>query len=88
MNGGGWVRTNRLIFAALLASGAAMAAATISPAAELPTLRSAPPKHARTCNVGGMAGYQVAGSSVCVKISGYVSVGAEAGNTKSSPPSK
>jgi hypothetical protein len=85
MNGGGWVQKNTLVLAALLASGAAMVAATHAPAAELPTLRSAPSKHARTCNVGGMVGYQVAGSSVCVKISGYVSVGAEAGNTKSSP---
>lgn len=82
------MRANGLVLAVLLASSAAMAAFTLARAAELPTLRSAPPRHARACNVGGMAGYLIAGSNVCVKIGGYVSVGVEAGNAKSSSSSK
>jgi len=48
-------------------------------AAELPTLRAPPQKHAKSCRVGGMEGYYLAGSSVCVRISGYVAGGVETG---------
>jgi hypothetical protein len=55
--------------------------------AELPNKRAAPASdHARKCNVGGMEGTMIAGTTVCVKISGYVSGGVEAGNLKG--PSK
>jgi uncharacterized membrane protein (UPF0136 family) len=57
---------------------------TAAVAAELPTMRSEPAKRARSCRVGGMEGYYVAGSSVCVKVSGYVSAGVEAGKGSSS----
>ena len=61
-----------------------MALASAAAAAELPTMRSEPQKHARTCRVGGMEGYYVAGSNVCVKVSGYVSAGMAAGKSLSS----
>jgi hypothetical protein len=48
-------------------------------AAELPTMRAAPPKHARSCRVDGMDGYYLAGSAVCVRVSGYISGGVEMG---------
>jgi hypothetical protein len=51
-------------------------------AAELPTTRSAPQKHAKTCNVDGMAGYSVPGSTFCVRLGGYISGGVAAGNVK------
>jgi hypothetical protein len=64
----------------------AIAGVTAS-AAELPNRRAAPiADHAKKCTVGGMEGTQVAGTSVCVKIGGYVSGGVEAGNLKG--PSK
>lgn len=53
-------------------------------AAELPTMRAAPQKHAKACRVGGMEGYYVAGSTVCVRVSGYVSAGVEMGKSSSS----
>jgi hypothetical protein len=56
-------------------------------AAELPNKRAAPASdHARKCNVGGMEGNMVAGTTLCVKIGGYVTGGVEAGNLKG--PSK
>ncbi|MGD0721859.1 MAG: porin [Roseiarcus sp.] len=45
-------------------------------------MRAPPPKPARACNIGGMNGYVIPGTSTCVKISGYVSAGVEAGNAK------
>ena len=61
---------------------AAIAAVFGAQAAELPTMKSARPEHVMACNVGGMAGVLVAGSAMCVKISGYVSGGVEAGAAK------
>jgi hypothetical protein len=63
---------------------ASLAAATFlgAAAAELPTVRAAPPKGARKCNIGGMEGVQLPGSTVCVKLGGYVTGGVAAGNTK------
>jgi hypothetical protein len=54
-------------------------------AAELPTIKSAPPVRLRACSVGGMAGVVIPGSGACVKISGYVSGGVELGNVKQQP---
>jgi Porin subfamily len=48
-------------------------------AAELPTLKPAPTEHAKSCNVGGMTGLMMPGSDTCVKVGGYVSVGATVG---------
>ncbi len=59
---------------------AGMTFASAVAAAELPTLRSEPAKQARRCRVGGMEGYYVAGG-VCLKVSGYVSAGVEAGKS-------
>jgi hypothetical protein len=77
------------IFGLLLASGTVIFAAA-GQAAELPTMRVAPPQHSRTCHVGGMEGVVIPGSSACVKVSGYISVGATAGDLKqpygSTPP--
>lgn len=56
-----------------------LAACIGAAAAELPTMRAPPPKHAKSCRVGGMEGYYLAGSSVCVRLSGYVSGGVEMG---------
>ncbi len=69
-----------------LAAGMAFvfAAGAGAGAAELPTMRSPPPKHARPCRVGGMEGYYLAGSNVCVRVSGYVSAGVAAGKSWSS----
>ena len=63
----------------LLAGVIVLAGLAAPAAAELPTMRAAPPKHARTCRVGGMDGYYLAGSAVCVRVSGYVSGGVEMG---------
>jgi Porin subfamily len=54
-------------------------------AAELPTLKPAPTEHVRACNVGGMTGVMAPGSETCVKIGGYISVGASVGNVSHSP---
>jgi hypothetical protein len=64
----------------------ALAVASVSAqAAELPNKRAAPANdHVKKCNVGGMEGTVVAGTTICVKIGGYVSGGVEAGNLKSS----
>lgn len=64
-------------FAGALA--AIVLASDVSAAAELPTMRAPPQKHAKSCRVGGMEGYYINGSSVCVRVSGYVSGGAEMG---------
>jgi hypothetical protein len=56
-----------------------LAACVAAAAAELPTMRAAPQKHAKSCRVGGMEGYYLAGSSVCVRVSGYVTGGVEMG---------
>ncbi len=70
------------LMASVLGSAAAIVAVVGAQAAELPTMKPAPPQHVRTCNVGGMAGVLVPGGNACVKISGYVSGGVEAGNVK------
>jgi len=66
----------------LLASSLAAATFLGATAAELPTMRAAPPKNARKCNIEGMEGVQLPGSNVCVKLGGYVSGGVSAGATK------
>jgi len=68
---------------ARLALLALLAASVGANAAELPS-RAAKPKaddKARVCEIGGERGFAVPGGG-CVKISGYVSVGAAAGNVK------
>jgi hypothetical protein len=72
-------------FSAKTVWAAGLAAVTLAfgaQAAELPTMRASPPKRAKACRVGGMEGYYVAGGSVCVKVSGYVSGGVEIGKSK------
>lgn len=66
----------------LLGSVGTFVAAVVAQAAELPTMKSARTEHVKTCNVGGMAGVVIPGSDTCVKISGYISGGVEAGNVK------
>ena len=51
-------------------------------AAELPNLRAPPPKPAKKCQIGGMQGVLVPGTSMCVKVSGYVSGEVAAGNVR------
>jgi hypothetical protein len=61
----------------------AAAASVVAPrAAELPTMKPAPAAPLKKCNIGGMEGVVIAGSSACVKIGGYVSGGVEVGNVK------
>jgi porin-like protein len=67
---------------ALASCAAAAGFAVAASAAELPTMRAPPPRPARACNVGGMNGYVIPGTSTCVRISGYVSAGVEAGNAR------
>ena len=67
----------------LLGASTALVALFSAQAAELPTMRSAPTQeNAKTCTIDGMAGFRVAGSNMCVRISGYVSGGVEAGNSR------
>jgi hypothetical protein len=54
----------------------------VAAAAELPTTRSAPPKRAQICHVGGMTGVIAAGG-LCIKVSGSVTAGVDVGNLKS-----
>jgi hypothetical protein len=62
----------------VLGAGIAIAAQ----AAELPNMKAAPTERVKKCNVGGMAGVVIPGTSTCVKIGGYVSGGVEAGDVK------
>ena len=64
----------------------ALAAFATARAAELPTMRAPPPKHAKACRVDGMDGYYLADSRVCVRVSGYISAGVAVG--KGWTPSK
>jgi Porin subfamily len=57
-------------------------AAAAASAAELPTMKPAPDAPRKSCTVGGMAGFLIPGTGACVKIGGYVAVGAEAGNVR------
>lgn len=63
-------------------AGAAILAAVGALAAELPTMKPAPSRPARSCPVGGMAGVIVAGSGLCVRVGGYVSGGVELGSVR------
>jgi hypothetical protein len=63
---------------ALLAAAATLLAAQAS-AADLPTSKAAPVEGVVVCNVGGMAGFAIPGSSACLKLSGYVSGQAQIG---------
>jgi hypothetical protein len=49
-------------------------------AADLPNRGATPAEYVAICNVGGMAGFTIAGSGACLKISGYWSAQAEVGN--------
>ena len=71
-------RMRRTEFAGALAA-IVLATGVSAAAAELPTMRAPPQKHAKSCRVGGMEGYYINGSSVCVRVSGYVSGGVEMG---------
>jgi hypothetical protein len=71
-------RVKSVLLASLLAATTFLGAA----AAELPTMRAAPSKGARKCNIAGMEGVQLPGSNICVRLGGYVSGGVAAGNTK------
>ncbi len=66
-----------------LAVLAVLASITVLRAAELPSQyqKSKPPAAARHCDIGGSPGMQSA-NGVCVKVSGYVSVGFTAGRLK------
>jgi hypothetical protein len=66
----------------VLGSTAAIMAAVVALAAELPSMKSTSTQHAKACNVGGMAGVVIPGSDMCVKIGGYISGGVEAGNLR------
>jgi hypothetical protein len=66
----------------VLGSAAALLLVAAAQAAELPSMKPAPAAPVKKCNVGGMAGVVIPGSGACVKISGYVSGGVEAGNLK------
>ena len=58
----------------------ALLASTPAGAADLPTRKAAPVEGVAVCNVGGMAGFVLPGSSACLRISGYVSAQAQAGS--------
>jgi hypothetical protein len=63
-------------------AGAAGVAAVASSAAaaDLPSRKAAPIAGVGICNVGGMAGFLIPGSEVCLRISGYVSGQAQVGS--------
>jgi len=63
-----------------LGLGGAVVLAASAGAADLPTRKSAPVEGVAICNVGGMAGFLIPGSSSCLRISGYVSAQAQAGS--------
>jgi hypothetical protein len=66
--------------AAMLGGVAVLALAAPAKGAELPASPEQPPQFLATCAVGDMTGYLVAGSGICLNISGYVSGLAEVGN--------
>jgi len=80
VNGDCDLRISGVTTGALLGLAIASAQVAAAQAAELPNMRAAPAAPVKKCNVGGMAGVVVPGSGACVKISGYVSGGVEAGN--------
>jgi hypothetical protein len=51
-------------------------------AAELPTMRAPPPKAAVKCQIGDMKGVMLPGTSVCLKMSGYVSGSVQMGTVR------
>ena len=51
-------------------------------AAELPTMRAPPPKAAVKCQIGDMKGVMLPGTSICLKLSGYVSGSVQAGTIR------
>jgi hypothetical protein len=68
----------------MVSSVAVMSVAETAPAADLPTKKAAPTEYVKICNVGGMAGFIIPGSSACLKISGLTTGQIAAGNTKTS----
>jgi hypothetical protein len=68
----------KLAIALLLASTVAVAAAS---GAELPSRNAPPPAaKAKTCSIGGVPGFTLPGSDVCVRIGGSVSAQVSAGS--------
>jgi hypothetical protein len=62
-----------LIRSALLGLAAGLAAGAIAEAADLPSGKAAPAaEYVRICNVGGVTGWVLPGSDICVKLSGYM----------------
>jgi hypothetical protein len=51
-------------------------------AAELPAMRPPPPKAAVKCQIGDMKGVMLPGTSVCLKMSGYVSGSVQMGTVR------
>ena len=70
---------SRPVTALLPGLAAALGVAAFAQAAELPNLKAPPPRPARACAIDGMKGFVAAGSETCVRISGYISAGVEAG---------
>ncbi|HTR15313.1 MAG TPA: hypothetical protein VMI72_19215 [Roseiarcus sp.] len=66
---------------AMIGIFAAVTAVSAASAAEMPARKAKPPEAVRKCNVGGVAGV-LAANNVCVRASGYVSVGFRAGQIK------
>ena len=56
----------------LFGSAAAFALAGSASAADLPTRKAAPVEYVKVCNVGGVTGWTLPGSDICVKFSGYI----------------
>jgi hypothetical protein len=51
-------------------------------AAELPTMRAPPPKAAVKCQIGDMKGVMLPGTSVCLKMGGYVTGSVQVGTVR------
>ena len=67
----------------ILLGGAGVVAALVgASAAELPNMKHAHAERYKTCTVGGMTGFLIPGSDTCMKVSGYITGGVEAGNLK------
>ncbi len=68
-----WVGPDMMLSRTLLfGSAAAFALAGSASAADLPTRKAAPVEYVKVCNVGGVTGWTLPGSDICVKFSGYI----------------
>ena len=59
----------------------ALMAVCVASAAEMPAKRAKPPEAVKKCNIGGVAGV-LGANNVCVKASGYLSMGVQARQLK------